>query len=163
MAKTGTLEWPSLKRYDLESSAPEALANISTRGLVQTGENVMIGGFYVGGNEPAIVLIRAIGPSLTEQGVAGALDDPELQLADANGSTITNDDWATVAADIPNGFAPKDSRESALVATLAPGAYTAIVSGKAATTGRHNRRGTDRGLQLAETGKISGKNRIITL
>lgn len=124
-----------VEAYDLEGSAPEELANISTRGLVQTGENVMIGGFFVGGNAPAKVLLRAIGPSLTQQNVAGALADPELQLTDANGSTITNDDWAAVAADLPNGFAPSDQRESALVATLVPGAYTAIVSGKSGTTG----------------------------
>ncbi len=123
--------------YDLESGMPERLANISTRGQVQTGDNVMIGGFIVGGNSPATVLLRAIGPSLTAQGVSGALMDPTLEVVDGNGSVISNDNWratqesAIIATTVP----PADDREAAVLATLVPGAYTAIVRGKNNTTG----------------------------
>jgi Tol biopolymer transport system component len=120
--------------YDLESGTPAQLANIATRGLVLTGDDVMIGGFIIGGDYPARVLIRAIGPSLP---VDGKLQDPVLQLVDSNGSTITNDDWRTtqeaeiVATTIP----PTNEKEAAIVATLVPGAYTAIVRGKDDTVG----------------------------
>ena len=120
--------------YDLESGTPAQLANISTRGQVQTGDNVMIGGFIIGGDYPAKVLIRAIGPSLP---VDGALADPTLELVNSNGATISNDDWREtqeaeiVATTVP----PTNDREAAIVATLVPGAYTAIVRGKDDTTG----------------------------
>jgi hypothetical protein len=120
--------------YDLDSTAPSKLANISTRGQVLTGNNVMIGGFIVGGTEPTRVLIRAIGPSLP---TAGKLEDPVLELHDFNGSTITNDNWREtqeseiVATTIP----PTNDNESAILATLTPGPYTAIVRGKNDTTG----------------------------
>ena len=123
--------------YDLDQAAPSTLANISTRGFVQTGENVMIGGLIIGGNEPAKVLIRAIGPSLVNRGVAGALQDPELDLVDKDGNIISNDDWRStqeseiVASTVP----PSDNREAAIMATLVPGAYTAIVRGKGEGTG----------------------------
>jgi hypothetical protein len=111
------------------------LANISTRGLVQTGENAMIGGFIVlGGSEK--VIVRAIGPSLP---VAGALQDPVLELHNANGAVLqTNDNWRTggqeaeiIATTVP----PSNDLESALVRTLSPGNYTAIVRGVGDTTG----------------------------
>ena len=123
--------------YDLNTAASSTLANISTRGLVQTGENVMIGGLIVGGEEPARVLIRAIGPSLAEQKVAGALQDTTLELVDKNGVTITNDDWRTTqeAEIIDTTVPPSDDRESAIVATLVPDFYTAIVRGKNNSTG----------------------------
>ncbi len=123
--------------YDLDQAADSTLANISTRGLVQTGENVMIGGVIIGGTTPAKTLIRAIGPSLSNQGVAGALQDPELQLVDRDGNIISNDDWrATQEAEIiATTVPPPNSREAAIVATLVPGAYTAIVRGKNNTTG----------------------------
>ena len=132
--KDGTTGIGLVEVYDLESGEPAHLANIATRGLVQTGDDVMIGGFIIGGNYPAKVLIRAIGPSLA---VDGKLQDPTLELVDSNGSTISNDDWRTsqeaeiVATTIP----PADEKESAIVATLVPGAYTAIVRGKDNTTG----------------------------
>ena len=123
--------------YDLDSASPAKLANISTRGFINTDDNVMIGGFIIGGNEPAKILVRAIGPTLTDIGVPGALADPTLELHDANGSTISNDDWREtqeseiIATTIP----PNKDREPAILATLVPGNYTAIVRGKNNTTG----------------------------
>ena len=123
--------------YDLDAAVDSTLANISTRGLVQTGENVMIGGLIIGGDQPAKVLVRAIGPSLAAAGVAGTLEDPILELYTAEGAVITNDDWRAtqegeiIATTVP----PSDSREAAIVATLPPGNYTAIVRGKGDTTG----------------------------
>ncbi len=122
-----------------EVDRPEApLANISTRGQVLTGGDVMIGGFIIQGDAPQTVIIRARGPSLVPFGIANALMDPVLQLL--NGQTLveTNDDWqagpaaATIQA---AGFAPGDPRESVIRITLPPGAYTAIVTGKNGTTG----------------------------
>jgi hypothetical protein len=120
--------------YDLDTASRAKLANISTRGFVDTGDNVMIGGFIVGGGEPAKVLIRAIGPSLP---VAGQLHDTVLDLHDQNGSVLTNDDWReTQESDIKaTTIPPTSDRESAIVATLVPGNYTAVVRGKNDTTG----------------------------
>lgn len=114
------------------------LLNISTRMDVQSGENVLIGGFIVTGNVTKEVILRAIGPSLTQFGVDGALADPVLELHRSDGSVITsNDNWKeTQQAEIEAaGFAPQNDLESAIIATLDPGAYTAIVSGKNATSG----------------------------
>ena len=114
------------------------LTGISTRGRVQTGDGVMIGGFIIQGNAPQTVVVRARGPSLTAQGVAGALQNPTLTLVPASGPAITNDDWGTAAnaaALSASGFAPADPRESAILITLDPGAYTAIVSGVGGATG----------------------------
>jgi hypothetical protein len=126
--------------FDLDQSAGSKLANISTRGFVDTGDNVMIGGIIIGPSDTgdAIVLIRAIGPSLVNAGISDALEDPELELHDGQGTTLTtNDDWRdTQESDIEaTGLAPTDDRESAILQSLAPGAYTAIVSGKNDTTG----------------------------
>lgn len=123
--------------YDLDPSSAAQLANISTRGFVETGDNVMIGGVIVGGGDPAKILVRAIGPSLKDQGVSGALDDTTLELHDANGAVISNDDWReTQDAEIQaTTIPPTSDRESAIVATLVPGNYTAIVRGKNNTTG----------------------------
>lgn len=115
--------------------------NISTRVDVQTGENVAIGGFIIDGLIPKQVVIRAIGPSLTSLGVSDALPNPVLDLHDVTGDTIaTNDDWmdnsvADQALLTANGLEPSDNLESALVRTLEPGLYTAIVSGNNGTTG----------------------------
>ncbi|HEX8077516.1 MAG TPA: hypothetical protein VF511_06850, partial [Chthoniobacterales bacterium] len=125
--------------YDLDPSSAAQLGNISTRGFVQTGDNVMIGGFIVGGNEPTQVLIRASGPSLKSppNNLSGVLEDPTLELVDANGNSLTNDDWretqqnAIIATTIP----PLDNHEPAILATLTPGGYTAVVRGKNDTTG----------------------------
>jgi hypothetical protein len=124
--------------YDLDSSLDSRLPNISSRGSVQTGDGVMIVGFIVGGAEDGVVLARAIGPSLTQFGVAGALADPTLELHDASGAVIaSNDDWkdSQEAAITATGIPPNNDKESAILATLAPGNYTAIVRGALNTTG----------------------------
>ena len=122
-----------------EMDDPEVpIIGISTRGRVQTADNVMIGGFIIQGDAPQTVVVRARGPSLQAQGVAGALMDPVLTLVPASGPATVNDDWqaAANAADLlASGFAPVDARESAILVTLNPGAYTAIVSGAGGTTG----------------------------
>jgi len=116
------------------------LANISTRGQVQTGFNVMIGGFVISGASAKTVVVRATGPSLTNFGVSGALSNPTLQLVRSSDQAViaTNDDWGSAAnaAQISSsGFAPSNPLESAIYATLQPGAYTAIVSGVGGATG----------------------------
>ena len=126
--------------YDLAQGVPARLANISSRGFVETGDNVMIGGIIVGGAESDTtrVIVRAIGPSLTAAGVEGALLDPTLQLVDANGSAIVeNDDWPLgQAADLEFvGIHPTDDAEAAVLAALPAGNYTAIVRGTNDTTG----------------------------
>lgn len=127
-----------VEAYDLSSSSNSKLANISTRGKVEAGENVMIGGFIVGGNEETAVAVRAIGPSLGALGIAGALSDPTLAVHDGNGSLLAqDDDWRMYQEQelIDSGLAPSDDRESAMLLTLQPGAYTAIVRGKDDTGG----------------------------
>lgn len=122
-----------------EIDAPDSpLVNISTRGQVLTGENVMIGGFIINGNAPQTVVVRARGPSLASEGVSGVLANPMLQLFSGQTQIAVNDDWqaATNAGDIAaSGFAPLDPGESAILVTLPPGAYTAIVSGVGGTAG----------------------------
>lgn len=127
-----------MELYDLDSGIGSRLANISTRGRVQTADNVMIAGVIVIGKNSEKVLVRAIGPSLAQAGVSGVLADPVLELHDANGSLITtNDNWrSSQQAEIQaTGIAPTDDRESAILKTLAPGDYTAVVRGKNNTTG----------------------------
>lgn len=129
-----------VEAYDLDLNAKSKLANIATRGLVGTNENVMIGGFITGGNGQADskVVIRAIGPSLAAFGIPNVLQDPLLELHSANGTTIqTNDDWQdTQPTEITQtGLAPTDPRESAMVSILPDGNYTAIVRGKNNTSG----------------------------
>ncbi len=121
--------------------APHQILNISTRGFVDTGERVLIGGFIVGGNGPVgtTVVVRAIGPSLSSFGIADALQDPVLEVHDASGTLIAaNDNWkdapATQRVGTPS-LQPKDDRESALQLVLRGGAFTAIVSGAGGTTG----------------------------
>jgi len=124
-----------------EIDHPEvSLINISTRGQVQTGFNVMIGGFVVTGTGPQQVVIRGIGPSLANFGVAGSLPDPTIDLVRISDNTViaTNDNWqqAANAGTISSlGFAPSNPLESAILITLQPGAYTAVVTGKNGTTG----------------------------
>lgn len=135
--KNGGMGIGLVEVYDLTTNVNSQLANISTRGFVDTEDNVMIGGF-IAGNGIAKVLVRAIGPSLTAAGVQGALQDPTLELHDASGAIIqTNDNWKdTQQAEIQaTGVPPTDDTESALVRTLAPGNYTAVVRGKNNTTG----------------------------
>lgn len=113
------------------------LGNISTRALVQTGDNVLIGGFIINGSAPKQVLVRAIGPSLAAQSVPSPLMDPVLSLHDGTGQIASNDDWQSDpnANSIPTQLRPTDTRESAILITLQPGSYTAIISGKNGTTG----------------------------
>jgi YVTN family beta-propeller protein len=122
-----------------EVDHPEVpLAGISTRGKVLTGNDVMIGGIIIQGDAPQTVVVRARGPSLVAQGVANALSNPLLQVVASDGTVLTNDDWQSAgnAAQIQSsGFAPADPRESAILVTLQPGAYTAIVSGVGGATG----------------------------
>jgi uncharacterized protein YggT (Ycf19 family) len=132
---------------ELQAQQPSTLGNISTRAFVQTGDNVMIGGFIVQGTEPKRVIIRAIGPELTQHGVSNVLADPTLELHDGNGALIaSNDNWQhtiiggiitsdQVRAIMATGRAPRDRRESAIVADLPAGNYTAIVRGVNNTTG----------------------------
>lgn len=123
--------------YDLEPHNSR-IANISTRGRVETDDNVMIGGFIIGGEQPAKLIVRAIGPSLAGRGVAGALGDTTLDLHDGNGTKIaTNDDWRNDQEQevLDSTVPPGDPRESAVVRTLSPGNYTAIVRGKNDATG----------------------------
>jgi uncharacterized delta-60 repeat protein len=118
-----------VEAYDLDRTVDSKLANISTRGLVQTGENVLIGGLIVLGQNPLRVIVRAIGPSLS---LPGALGDPILELRDGNGALITsNDNWRSdqEAEIIATGIPPTNNLESAIVRNLTPGNYTAIVRG----------------------------------
>ncbi|HET7378589.1 MAG TPA: hypothetical protein VFJ24_00975, partial [Gaiellales bacterium] len=124
-----------------EVDHPEApLANISTRGPVLAGDDVMIAGFVIAGTAPRTVVITATGPSLAPMGISNALANPTLSLVRSSDQAVvaTNDDWGTLpdAAQLQAaGLAPADARESAIVATLPPGAYTAILSGAQASTG----------------------------
>jgi probable HAF family extracellular repeat protein len=126
--------------YDLGAGAASRLANISTRGFVGTADQVMIGGLIVTGDPAgsARVIIRAIGPALTNFGVPGALSDPVLELHDGNGALMaSNDNWrsAQEAEIVATNLAPERDAESAIIETLAPGNYTAIVGGAAGATG----------------------------
>nr|MBA2744053.1 hypothetical protein [Chthoniobacterales bacterium] len=116
--------------YDVDPTADSRLSNISTRGVVQTGDNVMIGGFILRGGENAPVAVRALGPSLAAKEVAAPIQDPVLELHDQSGAIIAaNDNWRDEQASTITAakLAPGDDRESTLIARLAPGAYTAIV------------------------------------
>lgn len=119
--------------YDLSSSSAASLANISTRGLVESGDKVMIGGFILGGNKGSgEVVVRALGPSLAQSGIANPLGNPSLELFNANGQVIAfNDDWeepngAVIRA---TGLQPTSNLESAILASFPAGAYTAVVQG----------------------------------
>jgi|GEM_PF-1726233 len=126
--------------YDLEMWADAKLANISTRGFVDAGENVMIGGLIAGPLNSATgqMLVRAIGPSLAGLGVANALQDPALELHDGNGGLVaSNDDWRDTqqTAIEATGIPPSNNKESAILSALSPGSYTAIVRGVGNTSG----------------------------
>ncbi len=125
--------------YDADQTADSHLVNISTRGFVQTGDNVMIGGFILGGSNGTAVAVRGIGPSLSQAGVSDFLADPVLELRDSNGALLTsNDNWQDDPAQAALSFrelAPAHSLESGVFAPLPPGAYTAILAGKNGGTG----------------------------
>lgn len=127
-----------IEMYDLDGSTATRVANISTRGDVATGDNVLICGAILGGTHPTEVLVRALGPSLTDSGVSGALRDPTLTLHNSNGFLVgSNEDWKdNQEADIrATEAAPTDDREAAILSVLQPGNYTAVVRGKNNTTG----------------------------
>jgi hypothetical protein len=133
--------------YDLSPESDSVLGNVSTRAFVQTGDNVMIGGFIVQGAQPKRVIVRAIGPELAQHGVPNVLANPTLELHDGTGTLIaSNNNWVTtiiggiitsnqVQQIRDSGHAPTDPEESAIIATLPPGNYTAIVRGVNNTTG----------------------------
>jgi hypothetical protein len=145
--KNNTVGIALVEVYDISPNSTSALGNISTRGFVQTGDNVMIGGFIVQGGGPKRVIVRAIGPELTQHGVPNVLANPRLELHNGTGALIaSNDNWQTTiiggiitsnqVSDIQNsGHAPTAPTESAIIANLAPGNYTAIVRGVNNTTG----------------------------
>jgi hypothetical protein len=113
--------------------------NLSTRGIVFTGDSVLIGGFIITGTEPKTMVLRALGPSLTGFGLSGVLNDPVLRVYNSSSTLIaTNDDWQSDPNHFiveSNGLAPTNLLESATVQTLAPGAYTVIVTGKNSAQG----------------------------
>ena len=121
--------------YDLDQGADSKLANVSTRALVETGDNIVIAGFILGNNSGNDrIVVRGIGPSLTAFGVANALADPTLELRDSNGALlISNNDWQDnpiqAAELIAAGLAPTHQLESGIVMTLPPGLYTALLAG----------------------------------
>ena len=124
--------------YDLDQPADSQLANISTRGIVKTDSNVMIGGLILGPNGTGNVLIRALGPSLADAMVSGVLANPVLDLRNSDGTLVmTNDNWkSSQQAEIEaTGIPPSNDLESALIVSLPAASYTAIVSGKNGGTG----------------------------
>jgi hypothetical protein len=118
---------------------PVKLVNISTRAFVQTGDNIIIGGLIVSGTGPKKVVLRAIGPSLSNSGIANPLQDPVLELHDAAGGVLaTNNNWGDASnkqAIIDSGLAPGDNLESAILVDLNPGGYTAVIRGSNNGTG----------------------------
>ena len=124
--------------YDLDTAAGPMLSNISSRGLVQTSNDVMIGGLSVQGSSTEKVLVRALGPTLTSFGVSGALANPTLELRDVNGNLVdSNDNWKSTnqAAITATGLQPPNDFESAILRILNAGNYTAIVRGVNSTSG----------------------------
>ena len=131
-----TYSGTSLLLSDFQPHA--SMQNISTRLKVQTNDNVSIAGFIVRGAGPKQVLVRGLGPSLAAKGVPGVLPDPTMELHDSTGATLmSNNDWQQTQADDirATGLAPTDPHESAILASLDPGTYTAILSGVNNTSG----------------------------
>ena len=137
--KNGSPGMGLVEVYDLDAIGDSQLANISTRGLVRTGNEVVIAGFILAGDSgEAQVLLRAIGPSLHAVGITNALADPMLELRDSNGALLrSNDDWKDTqqTAIEATGLAPQSDLEATILATLPPGSYTAIASGRGGTIG----------------------------
>jgi len=127
-----------LESTNFPTVGPQAL-NLSTRGVVSIGDNVLIGGFIVTGTEPKTMVLRALGPSLSSFGISHALSDPVLSVYNSSRTLIaTNDNWQADPGHSEieaNGLAPANLLESATLQTLAPGAYTVIVRGKDPTSG----------------------------
>jgi hypothetical protein len=127
-----------LENTKFPTVGPQAI-NLSTRGLVGTGDNVVIGGFIITGTDPKTIVLRALGPSLSSFGLSGVLSDPVLRVYNSSRTLIaTNDNWQSDPNHFvveANGLTPANLLESATAQTLAPGAYTVIVTGKDATPG----------------------------
>ena len=124
--------------YDVDQMKPANAVNISSRGRVQTGDNIVIAGFIVGGNQSRRVILRALGPSLAARGITETLANPTLELHNSSGALIaSNDNWRSdqEAEIIATGIPPTNDNESAIIRTLAPGRYTAIVRGVNNSTG----------------------------
>jgi hypothetical protein len=124
--------------YQLGNNAASGVVNLSTRGRVGFGNDVMIAGFILTGQTATRVMIRAIGPSLSEVGISQPLADPELELYDGNGSSIfRNDDWRSEQERqiVQSGMAPSAEKESAIIATLPAGNYSAVVRGVGGSEG----------------------------
>jgi hypothetical protein len=123
--------------YDITTGAFGELTNVSTRGSVGTDQNVMIGGFITaGGNGRTQVVVRGLGPTLTQSGISGVLADPALRLVDSNGNIVRgNNNWkdSQQVAIQATGLAPPNDLEAAILATVAAGHYTAILSGNGGT------------------------------
>jgi uncharacterized repeat protein (TIGR01451 family) len=134
--KNGTTGIGAVEIYDNNQAVDSELANMSTRGFVQTQDKVMIGGFTLGGaNGPSRIAVRGRGPSLAQSGISNVLADPTLELHDANGTLlIANDDWqsdpVSAAQLTANGLALPDPKESGIFTSLAGGQFTAILAGK---------------------------------
>jgi hypothetical protein len=144
--------------------APSRLINISTRLKVGTNDDVLIGGFVISGTQSKRILLRAIGPSLAASGIIGALSNPMLELHGSGGALIaSNDNWqqSTQASEIRStSLPPSEPLESAMVATLAPGSYTAIVRGVNGTTGIAMIEGYELGATGARLVNISTRGRV---
>ncbi len=125
--------------YDLTPESNSLLGNLSTRGFVDTGDGVLIGGFIVGTGSSGRIAVRALGPSLKNFGIASVLADPILELHDTNGATIrTNDNWLTdpgATELLAAGLSPDNANEAAILSELAPGTYTAVVRGDGSSNG----------------------------
>ena len=124
--------------YDLDTNLTARLSNISSRSFVQTGNNVLIAGFSVKGLDPDTVVVRALGPTLASFGISNPLPNPTLELYDGNGTLIaSNNDWRATQQNAisATGLQPPNDSESAILRTLAPGNYTAIVRGVNNATG----------------------------
>jgi hypothetical protein len=135
--KNGTTGVGLIEIYDVDNAA-STLGNVSTRGLVGTGDNAVISGFIVGSGANPAVLVMGMGPSLGSAGITNPLADPTLELHDGNGGLIAeNNDWKDTQPELiaATGLAPSNDREAAIMAWLAPGNYTAIMEGNNATTG----------------------------
>jgi hypothetical protein len=139
--KDGTTGIGLVEIYDANPGGDSQLGNISTRGFVQGGNNVLIAGFILGNNSGSDrIAIRGLGPSLSQFGLNPVLADPTLELHDSNGATlIANDDWETdpvSAANLTaNNLAPADPKEAAIFTSLPPGTFTSILAGKSGGTG----------------------------
>ncbi len=143
----GTTGDGTLIKLTVTSAVTPRLVNVSTRARVETGDNIMIAGLVISGSAPKRVIIRAIGPSLSAQGVANVLADPQLTLIGNGAVVASNDDWmtpvsvqngstgATAAAIAATGLPPSDPRESVILVSLQPGVYTALVTGAGGSSG----------------------------